>query len=437
MDDSFRVRADKVFGSLGGNTASLVGVSSSLWCLGEEEIERREWNRNKEYADEEEDGDLESGPLVVRNPLDSDLQNLSGDEDEEEEEEDEEIDGGKKKRRRNNSSSDLTSVHEYFDVQSSIGCDCTLDYEEEEDQYDKVAVGAEEQNGDRLYMRDVEIADYEIDELHEYVELPTTFQSVVRDPRANCTAAKSRLKEDDAEAAGNFDTLQLSDDSAAINPETEDLKKRELDGGNPKPILKKGENMMDSRSQKRVRFIVDPNSRTQTHEDQQALETCVREDCAVQEHAPDLSLYTSGIPDYLKNPSKYTCYAFDSSDDVDDQSNQEAYMEFLDNVSRRNSDSSMDDLPVETPKSLMFTPRRKAGEGLVGKMSESHRNSGDDNAKIKRWSVGMTAEEISQESEVSAMEEDEPCGEVGEGCSSSGKAGRQYRARINVDFDDN
>ncbi|KAL6566254.1 hypothetical protein OROGR_001869 [Orobanche gracilis] len=433
MDDSFRVRADKVFGSLGKNTASLVGVSSSLWCLGDEKIERREWNRNKE----EEDGDLESEPPVVRNPLDSDLQDSSGDEDEEEEEEDdEEIDGGKKKRRRNNSSNDLTSFDEYFDVQSSIGRDCTLDYEEEEDQYDKVAVGAEEQNGDRLYMRDVKIADYEIDEHNEYVELPTTFQSVVRDPRANRMAAKSRLKEDDAEAAGNFHTLQLPDDSTATNPETEDIKRRELDGDNLKPILKKGENLMDSRSQRRVRFVVDPNSRTRTHEDQQALETCVREDCAVQEHAPDLSLYTSGIPDYLKNPSKYTCYAFDS-DDVDDQSNQEAYMEFLDKVSRRNSDSSMDDLPVETPKSVVFTPRRKEEEGLVGNVSESHRNPGDDDAKNKRWSVGMTPEEINQECEVSAMEEDEPCGAVDEGCSSSGKAGRQYRARINVDFDDN
>ncbi|KAK6146571.1 hypothetical protein DH2020_020440 [Rehmannia glutinosa] len=216
MEDSFRVRADKVFGGLGGNTASSVGVSPSLWCLGDEEIERREWNRNKEDVEEGEGGG-ESGPSVVRNQLDSDLQDLSDyqeeEEEEEEEEEDEEIDGGKRKRRRNNTSIAETSVDEYLDVQSNIGRDCTLDYEEEEDEYDKVAVGAE-QTGDRMYMRDVKYAEYGIHELNEYGELPNTFQAVVRDPRANHTAAKIRLKED-AEAAGNFDTLQLSDNSKA------------------------------------------------------------------------------------------------------------------------------------------------------------------------------------------------------------------------------
>ncbi|KAI3453266.1 hypothetical protein Pfo_009929 [Paulownia fortunei] len=321
MEDSFRVRVDKVFGTLGGNTASSEGVSPSLWCLTDEEIERREWNRNKEEAEEGEEG-VESGPSVGRNQLESDLQNLS----DEEEEEDEEIDGEKKKRRRNNSISAETSVDEYLDVQSNIGRDCTLDYEEEEDEYDKVAVGTE-QTGDRLYMRDVKFADYGIQELNEYSELPNTFQAVARDPRANHTAAKIRLKED-AEAAGDFDTLQLSENSAAMNVETEDLKKGELDGDNPKPILKKRENLMDSRSQKRVRFMFDPKSSTQTHEDQQssgasdlASDPCAKDDSAVPEQASDLSLYSSGVPDYVRNPSKYTRYTFNSSEDMDDQSN--------------------------------------------------------------------------------------------------------------------
>lgn len=135
MEDSFRVRVDKVFGALGGNTASSVGVSPSLWCLTDEEIERREWNRNKEVAEEGEEG-IESGPSVVRNDLESDLQELSQYEEEQEEEEEgeveedgEEIDGEKKKRRRNNISCAEGSVDEYLDVQSNIGRDCTLDYE--------------------------------------------------------------------------------------------------------------------------------------------------------------------------------------------------------------------------------------------------------------------------------------------------------------------
>ncbi|KAK4400210.1 hypothetical protein Sango_1127100 [Sesamum angolense] len=440
MEDSFRVRVDKAFGALGGSTPSSVGVSPSLWSLTDEEIQRREWNRRKEEAEEGDDG-VESGSSVVRNQLDSDLQDLSDCEEEEEEEEEEEddegVDGEKKKRRRNNSSSAETSVDEYLDVQSNIGRDCTLDYEEEEDEYDKVAVGAE-QTGDRLYMRDVKFADYGIDEPNTYGELPNSFKAAVRDPRANHTAAKIRLKED-AEAAGSLDTLQLSDNHAA-NAETEDIKKGELDGDNPKPILKKRENSMDSKSQKRVRFMIDPESRIQTHEEEQSVgasnllsEPHSGDYRAVLEQASDLSQFSSAVPDYIRNPSKYTRYTFDSSDDMDDQSNRKAYMDFFDHLRKRNTGSSEDDSSVEIPKSIMFTPKRKPEDDSMVR-SQSEHNTGD-NVKNKSWSIGVTAEDT-QESEVSAMEEDEPSPAVDKGYSLQ-KPSRQYRMRTNVDGDDN
>ncbi|KAL6543051.1 hypothetical protein OROHE_010571 [Orobanche hederae] len=86
MEDSFRVRVDKVFGALGGGTASSVEVAPS-WCLTDEEIERRKWNRSKEVPEEAEDRD-ESRPSVVLTDLESDLKELSDKEDEEEEDED-------------------------------------------------------------------------------------------------------------------------------------------------------------------------------------------------------------------------------------------------------------------------------------------------------------------------------------------------------------
>lgn len=133
MEDSFRVRVDKVFGTLGGGTASSVGVSPSLWCLTDEEIERREWNRNKEVPGEEDDRG-ESRPSVVLADLESDLNELSDDkEDEKEEEEGEEDEGeeidGAKRRRKINGGGGESSVDEYLDVQSNIGRDCTLDFE--------------------------------------------------------------------------------------------------------------------------------------------------------------------------------------------------------------------------------------------------------------------------------------------------------------------
>ncbi|XP_011070445.1 neurofilament medium polypeptide [Sesamum indicum] len=439
MEDSFRVRVDKAFGALGGSTPSSVGVSPSLWSLTDEEIERREWNRRKEEAEERDDG-VESGSSDVRNQLDSDLQDLSDyeEEEEEEEEEDEGVDGEKKRRRRNNSSSAETSVDEYLDVQSNIGRDCTLDYEEEEDEYDKVAVGAE-QTGDRLYMRDVKFADYGIDELNTYGELPNSFKAAVRDPRANHTAAKIRLKED-AEAAGSLDTLQLSDNHAAANAETEDIKKGELDGDNPKSILKKRENSMDSKSQKRVRFMVDPESRAQTHEEEQSVgasnlpsESHSGDYSAVPEQASDFSHFSSAVPDYIRNPAKYTRYTFDSSDDMDDQSNRKAYMDFFDHLRKRNTDSS-EDSSIEIPKSITFTPKRKPEDDSMVKRSRSEHNTGD-NLKSKSWSIGVTAEDA-QESEVSAMEEDEPSPAVDK-CYSLQKPSRQYRMRTNVNGDDN
>ncbi|CAI9785528.1 unnamed protein product [Fraxinus pennsylvanica] len=128
MEDSFKVRIDKVFGSL-GNSASSLSVSPSLWCLTDDEIKKQEWNRNKEEEVEaEEDEYEESGPsgsdyqpekpeTDVGAHLESDLQVLSDCEEECE------IDGETKHRSSN------TVDDEVRDVQSLIGLDCTLDYE--------------------------------------------------------------------------------------------------------------------------------------------------------------------------------------------------------------------------------------------------------------------------------------------------------------------
>lgn len=290
--------------------------------------------------------------------------------------------------------------------------------QEEEDEYDKVAVGME-QTGDRIYMKNVKHGDYTVDGDDGYSVLPNTFQDVVKDPRANHLAAKIRLRED-AEAAGDFDTLQLSDNS-------KDNKKGGSEVENPKPILKKRENP-EPKSQKRVRFLFDPNS-SSTHEDQQSSGIDMaseRDDGPSTEQSSDLSQYSAGVPDYLRNPSKYIRYTFDdSSYQLDEESNRKAYMEFFDHLRKGNNDASMEETSMELPKSIVFTPKKsKRNEG------ENSRRETDEK---KSWSVGITAEE----SEVSAMEEDESGGDVDEGARSSRKSGRRYRARTSVDIVDN
>ncbi|XP_051148732.1 uncharacterized protein LOC127263648 [Andrographis paniculata] len=419
MEDSFSVRVDKTFGALRSGGQPSVGVTAALWCLTDEEIERKEWNRDT--LEDLRDCGVQSAPSNMRKQMEMDRQHLS-DEEEEEGEEDEGIDGEKKKRRRNNGGGADISADEYLDVQSNIGRDPTLDYEEEEDQYDKVAVGAEHQ-GDRIYMKDVKVSDYEVDEPSAYGELPSSLHDVVKDARANHTAAKMRLKED-AEAAGNFDTLQLSDDSVAAFTETGGNQQREDTCENPKPILKKTENTAESRAPKRVRFLVDPKiSSTQTHVvNQSAGATSSASD--PNPNPDDLSLYASGVPDYIRNPSKYTRYTFDSSDDMDDKSNQKAFMDLFQRLRKQNSDSSMDETSVEVPKSVTFVPKRKSIDESTVKKNDI------EDGKNKRCSISATAEDA-QESETSAMDEDEPIDDSPG--ATLAKPGRQYRTRANVD----
>lgn len=126
MEDSFKVRVDKAFGSL-GNTAPSLSVNPSLWRLTDDEIKRQEWNRNKEEEeDDDEDEVEESGPTDYppNNPetdvgahRESDLQELSDFEGEDE------INGEIKRHGTD------TGDDEVWDVQSLIGRDCTLDYE--------------------------------------------------------------------------------------------------------------------------------------------------------------------------------------------------------------------------------------------------------------------------------------------------------------------
>ncbi|KAL1568758.1 hypothetical protein AAHA92_00332 [Salvia divinorum] len=434
MEDSFRVRVDKVFGALVTDTAPSAAVSPALWSLTDEEIERRVWNRNKDIPQEGKDR-AQSEPSF---DLESDLNELSEEdeeEDDEEQEEGEEIDGAKRRRNNNNGGGE-SSVEEYLEVQSNIGRDCTLDYEEEEDEFDKVAVGSEETD-DRIYLKNVKSADYEIEEVSGYGELPSSFQVTAKDPRANHSAAKLRLRED-AETTGELDALQLSDSSMATNLDAEDIKKGELDIDNPKPILKKRDISMDTKSQKRVRFMADPES--STHEDQQAASDlasvpCVMSDNSVSEQASDPSKYSAGVPDYLRNPSKYTRHTFGSSDDMDEKSNQKAYANFFHDLRKRNSDTLMEEMPVELPKSIVFTPKKKAENDSTTKSDTELKTR--ENLENKRWSVDITAENT-QESEISAMEEDEPVlVAVDEGPRSSRKPGRQYRTKTNGNADDN
>ncbi|KAJ9564229.1 hypothetical protein OSB04_000195 [Centaurea solstitialis] len=305
MEDSFKVRVDRAFGSLEAATASSSiksTTSSSLWCLTDQEIERNEWIQ----LHKEKDPKPSSSSSFFHPP---DLQSDIKDEDQQPLED--------------------RSNDEWNVLRSSIGVDCTLDNEEEEDAFDKVALGEEE----RFYMK--EANDYEV-EIDSNNELPSSFTEAFRDPRANLMAAKLRIKEDDESVAA----------AAADIP----IQKEEEDG------------------------VV--------------------------------------VPDYVRNPSKYTHYTFDSMDDLDEESNKKAYMELLNSVKAR-EDESMDDDVSST--SIVFTPRNKSSDD--GSINKSKVN-------LQKKKVVPMISIAAESEEVCVMEEDEP-----EMASNKTTGGRKYRTK--------
>lgn len=126
MEDSFNVRVDKAFGSLASSSSSSNSKSqslSSLWSLTDDEIEKR--NRETE-SPLREDGLFENllekkkkKAINFSEELENDLDDLDDEDVEEEAARASSSEGGKPEDYND----------EEWEIKSSIGRDCTLDYE--------------------------------------------------------------------------------------------------------------------------------------------------------------------------------------------------------------------------------------------------------------------------------------------------------------------
>lgn len=133
MKDSFQARVDKVFGSLVSSPSpsspspshspspSPSPSLSALWSLTDQEIEKKEWNRDKHDAVPDHVFFSKPSQGQIRNTQFPDFGELQDDE----EPDPDEFNDKKKRKKRNPRSTD----NEDFDIRSSIGLDCTLDYE--------------------------------------------------------------------------------------------------------------------------------------------------------------------------------------------------------------------------------------------------------------------------------------------------------------------
>ncbi|XP_071703452.1 uncharacterized protein [Rutidosis leptorrhynchoides] len=374
MEDTFKVRVDKAFGSLESSSSSTIKSQqtsslNSLWCLTDEEIERNKWLQDKI---EQPHDDIDEQIHRLKNPkpyspflqgliaepetsdqknLESDIQELDDDEDDDDE------------NRKPELIKPDDHDNEEWNIRTSVGMDCTLDNEEEEDAFDKVAVGKEEA-ADRYYLKSVNDYDVDIDSINER---PNSFSDVIKDPRANHMAAKLRLKEDD-ESLKKLG-LQVSENNIQKSTKTAIENKEQLVNTEPQGT-------------KVVPFF--PQS-------------------------------SSSLPDYVRNPSKYTHYTFDSKDDVDEETNRKVYIELFNSM--KGSDMmDTEDVSNDSLKSITFTPKKKSGDVIM----KNSKGVGYEDKKVVPISI-VDSEDVCM------MDEDEP--EMATNKGSGLKGGRRYRTK--------
>ncbi|KAK6241785.1 hypothetical protein QQP08_008419 [Theobroma cacao] len=425
MDDSFNTRVDKIFGSLQSSQSSpLQQQRPPLWSVTDDEVERREWRRDSAADREEvlcsssfreflqEERRYRSGRLS-RKELEDDLDNDDDDEDD--------GDSSQSRSRR------IDGGGDEWEIRSFIGMDSTLDNEEEEDEYDKVASGRENA-GERLYMSD--IADH-----GSYLNSQNVLHSALNRTSkkavpANRMAARIRLKEDDEEA------WKLNNHNGC-NAEIRELNVEVSNNGcQLRSILKRKDNCVGFKPQKRVRF--DPackndleDSSIKFDDDPTGTFPMSSQDSACGSLPAENAC---AVRDYI-NFSRYKRYSFDSSSEVDEESNAQACMDFLKLVQK--TKPKLDDVPCDVPKSVTFIAKRKSGNVQPGSCRGEVKQE-DESKKslhLTRLPVGIAAG-ATQHYKAGATEDDESETSAADTAAVVQKCIRSYRVKSRSDESD-
>ncbi|KOM55875.1 hypothetical protein LR48_Vigan10g176700 [Vigna angularis] len=112
----------------------------------------------------------------------------------------------------------------------------------------------------------------------------------------------------------------------------------DFDATNPKSILKSKDN--SGRPQKRVRFNLKCDDKDNYDDDghEEARDVRMKTSSLGGSASDQLSKsqeFNLAVPDYIRNPSRYTRYTFDDSpSEMDDKSNKETYMTFLSQLNK-------------------------------------------------------------------------------------------------------
>lgn len=356
----------RLFGSrLFGDVPSSSFPSAS-WSVAAGEVERQRWARPSEAQDEEEEraaADRADTPCASafydangclrgrRRRAKQDFEDDPEDDDEEKEEDGRGEDGRKEEQ------------DEEEEVRVSIGLDPTLDREEEEDRYDRAAFGREDA-AERVYMS--EIMDDGINMSINTV-VPDLLDDTVdeicglsKDSRADLGAAAARLREDNGSVKGGPHSANQTKENPTVG-----MQAMKTQDTGVKPILKRKEEQGDSKPRKRVRFNADVKDQTvelSEHDEDspmvpQSMDVVTSKDNSTASQSP-------GVPDYVRNPAKYTRYTLDTPESTD-ESNRRALADLHNLLGRSDPSKMQHETPVEIPSSVTFIPRKKPVDAMV------------------------------------------------------------------------
>ncbi|KAG8081783.1 hypothetical protein GUJ93_ZPchr0014g46734 [Zizania palustris] len=381
--EGFESRVKRLFGSQLFDDVPGSSFPAASWSVASGEVERHRWARPSEARDEGEGEGTDRGDTPCasafydangclrgrrrrrKQDFEGDLGGLGDDEEEEEEEEEEENRGGGGKQQQ--------QEDEEEGVRVSIGLDPTLDREEEEDKYDREALGREDV-ADRVYMNEImgdginmSINTVVPDILDDSIEEINCFS---RDPREDLIAASSRLRECDVSAKGGPCSPAQTKESP-----TGGIQVMKTDDFNVKPILKRKEEQGDSKPKKRVKFAADVKDQQAELPEQDEDSTMVPQSMdVVTENNSSTPSESPGVPDYVKNPSNYRRYTLDTTE-CNDESNRTALAD-LHNMLRR----SEPEAPVEIPTSVMFISPKKSVDAMT--VDKGPKSSGSNSSLI-------------------------------------------------------
>ncbi|KAL6652800.1 hypothetical protein ACP70R_011725 [Stipagrostis hirtigluma subsp. patula] len=407
--EAFEARVKRLFGSQLFDAVPGSSFPAASWSVAAGDVERQRWAKPSEARDEEEEragaadrgdtpcasafydanGCLRGRRRRARQDFEDDLGDLGEDDDEEE-------DGQEEQDKRKTAEED-----EEEGVRVSIGLDPTLDREEEEDKYDREAFGREDA-ADRVYMKDImddginmSINSIVPDLLDDSIEEVYRFS---KDPRADIRAASARLREDDDSAKdGDSHHPTQGKEFPAVGMQG---KKAEEDI-NVKPILKRKEEQADSKPRKRVRFdasVKDPESEILEHDEDSPMVPQSMDVVTEKEKNTFTPSVSPGVPDYVRNPSKYTRYTLDAAE-CNDESNRRALADLHDLLGRSDPNEMHPEAPILLPSSVTFIPRKKSVDAMA--VDEGPKAS-DTNSSV----IGMVAG-ASDETDQCEMDEDD------------------------------